>query len=634
MESQNNCPENRERLLKDGFGYEDLRTLPPEKLDALAAEVRGLILGVVGENGGHLGSSLGAVELCIALLRKFDPREDRIVFDVGHQSYPYKILSDRSERFRTLRTLGGICGFPRRAESPFDHFDTGHSSTSISAALGYAKARDLLAQNHHVAAVIGDASLINGLAFEALNHIKETKTRLIIVLNDNKHSISPRVGGFATVLARLSASTSYNKIKSAIKECCRALPRGEALEKSLEGIRDQIKALVKPNNVFDDLDINYWGPFDGHDIAGAEMIFELAKSYDRPVLLHFSTVKGKGLPEAEQNPTKYHQMGPRAEREAPKTRTWSEAASNITEQLALADGRVVCLTAGMSTGVGLEKFKARFPERFFDVGIAESHMLTLAAGMAAGGLRPWVFIYSTFLQRAMDQLTHDIALQNLPVVLMIDRAGLVGADGETHQGLLDVSWARAVPNVEIYAPSDEASLRRMMSHAAGREGPTVIRYPRGPIPVRDNLPEGREYREYSGCVKIRDGEEWALIGHGVTVHLMLQARERASALGLPAPAVLDLCRLKPLDTDAVDEVLEDYPTVVVAEEDYLCGGVGELIAARLAEKNCGTVLRRLGVPDRFIHHATIDQQREFCGLTAEAVLQCGLDNVKIRVQSA
>jgi 1-deoxy-D-xylulose-5-phosphate synthase len=335
-------------------------------------------------------------------------------------------------------------------------------------------------------------------------------------------------------------------------------------------------------------------------------------------------------------------MGSRAEREAPKARTWSDAASGITERLALKDGRIVCLTAGMATGVKLENFKARFPERFFDVGIAESHMLTLAAGMAAGGLRPWIFIYSTFLQRAMDQLTHDIALQNLPVVLMIDRAGLVGADGETHQGLLDVSWARAVPNLEIYSPADEASLLRMMTHAAGRPGPTVIRYPRGSLPIPDSLPESGQ--ESLGCVKIREGEDWALIGHGVTVHLMLRARERASALGLPAPAVLDLRRLKPLDTDAVDDVLENYSTVVVAEEDYLHGGVGELIAARLAEtrpaearlaeKNSATVLRRLGVPDRFIRHATIDQQREFCGLTVEAVLKCGLECVRPKVQTA
>ncbi|MDO4787327.1 MAG: 1-deoxy-D-xylulose-5-phosphate synthase, partial [Fretibacterium sp.] len=519
-------------FLDANFRHADLLKMEPGDLPALAGEVRERVIRTVRENGGHLGSSLGAVELTIALLRRFDPVRDRIVFDVGHQVYPYKLLTDRAGHFDSLRLKDGICGFPRRSESPCDHFNTGHSSTSISAALGYAKARDLLGQDHHVVAFTGDAALINGLAFEALNHIKETRTRLIIVLNDNKHSISPRVGGFATMLARLSASTSYNKIKSAIKECCRALPAGGALQRSLEGIHAQIKALVKPSNIFDDLDINYWGPFDGHDIPACEMIFELAKGYDRPVLLHFNTVKGKGMPEAEENPTKYHQMPPRAEAEQPKARTWSEAASAVTEQLAGADPRIVCLTAAMATGVKLESFRTQFPERFFDVGIAESHMLTLAAGMAAGGMRPWVFIYSTFLQRAMDQLTHDIALQNLPVVLMVDRAGLVGSDGDTHQGLLDVSWSRAIPNLEVYAPADESSLRQMMNHAAGRNGPTLIRYPRGGLPIRNDLCAGHESL---GTVQIRNGTEWALLGHGVTVHILLEVRERAAAAGLPVP---------------------------------------------------------------------------------------------------
>lgn len=632
MESKPDNTQNETRtLLTEGFGWRDLQALPAATLPDLAAEVRRLIMNTVGENGGHLGSSLGAVELSIAMLRRFNPLEDRIIFDVGHQVYPYKILTDRADRFRTLRTMGGVSGFPRRAESPFDHFDTGHSSTSISAALGYAKARDLQEQKHHVVAVIGDASLMNGLAFEALNHIRETKTRLIIVLNDNKHSISPRVGGFATVLAKLSANTSYNKIKAAIRDCCRALPLGgESLEKSLEGIHDQIKALVKPQNIFDELDINYWGPFDGHNIEETEMIFELAKGYDRPVLLHFSTIKGKGMPEAEADPTKYHQMGPRIEREAPKARTWSEAASAVTEQLARSDARIVCLTAAMATGVKLEHFRAEFPERFFDVGIAESHMLTLAAGMAAGGLRPWVFIYSTFLQRAMDQLTHDIALQNLPVVLMVDRAGLIGSDGETHQGLLDVPWGRAIPNLEIYAPADEASLRQMMTYASMRMGPTMIRYPRGSLPIQNNLANGRECL---GTLKIRDGESWALIGHGVTVHIMLDARERAAAAGLPTPAVIDLRRLKPLDTSVLDDILKSYPTVVVAEEDYLHGGVGEAIAARIAEIGCVTALKRLGVPDCFVPHATIAEQRELYGLTADKILRCCPIPMKI-VQTA
>jgi 1-deoxy-D-xylulose-5-phosphate synthase len=287
--------------------------------------------------------------------------------------------------------------------------------------------------------------------------------------------------------------------------------------------------------------------------------------------------------------------------------------------LAQADDRIVCLTAAMATGVKLENFRTCFPERFFDVGIAESHMLTLAAGMAAGGLRPWVFIYSTFLQRAMDQLTHDVALQNLPAVLMVDRAGFVGSDGETHQGLLDVSWTRAIPNLEVYAPADEVSLRQMMAYAADREGPTVIRYPRGSLPIRNNLFNGKESL---GSVTIRDGDEWALIGHGATVHILLEAHERAGVSGLPVPAVVDLRRLKPLDTDFLDEILKNYPTVVVAEENYLNGGVGEAVASRIAELGTATCLRRLGVPDGFIPHATIDQQREFCDLTVEGVLSC------------
>jgi len=623
-------------FLKNGFGYEDLKALNAADLKDLASEVRSLIVRVVEENGGHLGSSLGTVELSIALLRVFNPLEDRIIFDVGHQSYPYKILTDRSGRFGTLRTLGGVSGFPAREESPFDHFDTGHSSTSISAALGYAKARDLFEQKHHVVAVIGDASLINGLAFEALNHIKETQTRMIIVLNDNKHSISPRVGGFATMLAKLSASTSYNKIKSAIKECCRALPKGgETLEKSLEGIRDQIKALVKPHNIFDELDINYWGPFDGHNIEETEMIFDLAKSYDRPVLLHFNTVKGKGLPAAERDPTRYHQIAPLAERDAtslktPKTPTWSDAASLFAEQMAETDERIVCLTAAMMTGAKLGDFKTRFPERFFDVGIAESHMLTLAAGMAAGGLRPWVFVYSTFLQRAMDQLAHDVALQNLPVVLMVDRAGLVGSDGRTHQGLFDVSWTRAIPNLEIYAPTDEVSLRHIMSRAADRAAPTVIRYPRGALPIRNEELRGREL----GSVVVNEGEKWALLGHGVMVHVMLETRDLAEASGLPVPAVVDLRRLKPLDLDIIDGVLKRYSTVVVAEEDYLHGGIGELIAARVTEIGSMTCLKRLGVPDVFVPHATIAQQREFYGLTAQHILSCGAGCVGMKVNTA
>ena len=605
-------------FLTPDFKHEDLLRMAPEDLPALATEMRERIIETVSENGGHLGSSLGVVELTIAMLRHFNPLQDRIILDVGHQSYPYKLLTGRAGRFHTLRLKGGLSGFPRRSESPCDHFNTGHSSTSISAALGYAKARDLLDEKRHVVAFIGDAALINGLALEALNYVEETKTKLIIILNDNKHSISNRVGGFSTMLAHLSANTSYNRIKAAIKECCKVLPAGEALQRSLEGIRDQIKSLVKPENMFDDLGINYWGPFDGHDIRACEIIFELAKNYDRPVLLHFNTVKGKGMPEAEDNPTKYHQLSPRSHAVPPAApkRTWSEAAASAMEELAAKDPRIVCFTAAMATGVKLDHF--RFPDRVFDVGIAESHMLTMAAGLAAGGTRPWVFIYSTFLQRAMDQLVHDIALQNLPVVLMVDRAGLVGSDGETHQGLLDVPWARSVPNLEVYSPADEPSLRQMMDYAAGRNGPTLIRYPRGPLPSPISAPESGSLQ---GMVTLREGTDWALLGHGALLPLLLATREAAQAEGLPAPTVVDIRRLKPLDLDVLDAVLKQFPLVGTAEENYLAGGVGEAVAVRIAETGCRTLLRRFGVPDVCVPPATTEEQREFYGLTVENILK-------------
>lgn len=596
------------KFLKPGFTYEDLKRIDENDLPLLADEVRRVITDTVKQNGGHLGSSLGVVELTIAMLRVFDPLRDRIIFDVGHQSYPYKILTDRFDSFHTLRLKDGISGFPRRNESPYDHFNTGHSSTSISAALGYAKARDLLHEKRNVIAFIGDASLINGLALEALNYIHETKTRLIIILNDNRHSISNRVGGFSTILAGLSANTFYRRLKNFARR-----KLGVKLSGLFERGRDFVKMILKPRNIFDQLDINYWGPFDGHDIKNAVRILELAKNYYRPVLLHFNTIKGKGLPEAEADPTKYHQVSPAGEK---KARTWSETASSIAEELAMNDERIICFTAAMMTGVKLEKFAREFPNRFFDVGIAESHMLTMAAGLAAGGMRPWVFIYSTFLQRAMDQLMHDIALQNLPVVIMVDRAGLSGSDGDTHQGVLDVSWCRAIPNLEIYAPCDESSLKHAMLTASNRNGPTLIRYPRGRIPEGNISPESDE-----GIVKIHDGVKWALLGYGSEVNIMIDAYKLAGEKGIDTPAVYDVRRIKPLDMNILDEILNLCDTVCVLEESYLSGGLGEAVASRIAETKKNVRLIRFGVPDVCVKHANQNQQRELYGLTAENVIE-------------
>ena len=600
------------QFLKKGFTRKDLLRIDEKYLPVLADEVRAVIIETVKKNGGHLGSSLGVVELTIAMLRKFDPFNDRIIFDVGHQSYPYKILTDRYDKFSTLRLKDGLAGFPRRNESPCDHFNTGHSSTSISAALGYAKARDLLNEKRHVIAFIGDASLINGLALEALNYVHETNTRLIIVLNDNRHSISNRVGGFSTMLAKLSANTLYKRFKNYFFSRMRA--ESTKAFKFFKKFKDTFRFIMKPNNMFDDLDISYWGPFDGHDIKKAEDIFELAKNYDKPVLLHFNTVKGKGMPEAEADPTKYHQVSPANEK---KSRTWSEAASDIAEELAMNDEKIICFTAAMVTGVKLEKFAREFPDRFFDVGIAESHMLTMAAGLAAGGMRPWVFIYSTFLQRAMDQLMHDIALQNLPVVIMVDRAGLAGSDGDTHQGLLDISWGRAVPNLEIYAPCDENSLKEAMLTASKRNGPTLIRYPRGNIPINNLSPEIKN----DGIVKISDGKKFALLAHGASVNTVINARKLAIEKGFEAPAVFDVRRIKPLDVDFLDGILRSYEVVAVMEENYMPGGLGEAVAARIAEGNFNVKLMRFGVPDLCVKHATQEEQRKLYGLTPENILK-------------
>ena len=615
----------RVNLLEKYTSYRDLANLSRESIEQIAEDVRELIISVVTRNGGHLASSLGTVELTIALLRKFDPATDKIVFDVGHQMYAYKILTGRRDRFATLRTWGGISGFPKRAESPFDHFEAGHSSTSLSAALGFAKARDILGQDHHVVAVIGDASLMNGMAFEALNYTKEAKTKVIFVLNDNTMSISPRIGGFATQLARLSSSTTYGWLKKAIKDSFHSMPKGEALEHVVSRMKDQIKSMVKPENIFDELDINYWGPFDGHNVLEIETVLEMAKRYDKPVLIHVLTKKGKGYQKAEEQPTRFHGLSPLQDAKcgtvtATAGISWSGAAGEALIRMAEKDKRIVCLTAAMKDGSKLNAFEERFPNRFYDVGIAEEHLMTMAAGMAAGGLRPFVFIYSTFLQRAMDQLVHDIAMQNLPVVCAVDRAGLIGEDGETHQGVLDVSWGRSIPNMALLAPRDIDDLDVMFRNALRRTGPTMIRYSRGTAPqslCRSSPPVNVDH---IGPEVLYSGEEWALIGYGSTVPILLEARTLAVKQGLPAPAVIDLRQIKPLDEATLSRVLLGHDRVVVLEDGFTISGAGEAISSLASD--LGSVVRviRMGVPDAFIPHGSVEKQRVFCGMTAESVV--------------
>lgn len=604
--------------------YHDLANLSNESLMTLCQELRETIINVVLKNGGHLGSPLGAVELTVALLRQFDPERDKIVFDVGHQSYTYKILTGRKERFTTLRQWKGMSGFPKRSESKFDHFDVGHSSTSLSASLGFSKARDLRGANHEVIAIIGDGSLLNGMAFEALNYVKEANTKVIFVLNDNEMCISKRVGGFATHLARLSSNYTYKKFKRLVREASSKLPKGETVETFLEKTKNKIKGLVKPDNIFDEMGINYWGPFDGHNIKELESVFRLARKYDKPVLIHIVTKKGKGYRKAEEEPWIYHGVSPDSSKKC--NVSWSKAVASTIEKLAAKDQKIVCLTAAMKEGNKLNGFSEKFPDRFFDVGIAEEHMLTMAAGMAAGGIKPCVFIYSTFMQRAMDQLVHDIAMQNLPVIISVDRAGLIGQDGETHQGLLDVAWGRSIPNLHILSPRDQVDLELMYRYALERSGPTLIRYPRGKA-CESLLRKGPRPTSITMKSKIlTSGKEWALIGYGKTMEFLSLTKQMALEQSLPGPTLLDLRILKPLDWQTIDNVLLNHSLVIVAEDGYISGGIGEVLSSRIAEISAKTKFRLFGVPDKFIPHGTTEQQWKYCGMTPEKIIEAYIEH--------
>ncbi|MCF7935700.1 MAG: 1-deoxy-D-xylulose-5-phosphate synthase [Synergistales bacterium] len=600
---------------------EDLRGMDPAQLPELCEELRAMITDVTIQNGGHLASSLGAVELVVSLLRVFDFERDRIVFDVGHQAYAYKILTGRRDRFHTLRTWDGISGYPKKSESPYDHFNVGHSSTSLSAALGYAKARDIRKQSHHVVAFVGDGSLLNGVALEALNNIQQSHTRLLIILNDNEMSINQRIGGFSEHIGHLSVNPAYRKLKETIKEQCRYLPRGERIETLLGRVKSHVKTFLQPANIFEELGITYWGPFDGHNVEEMEAVLTLAREVDTPILVHVRTTKGKGYPEAEKNPSKFHGVPPRepspTER---KQRSWSAAAVQAVTDLAARSPKVVCCTAAMKEGTKLSQFAEAYPERFFDVGIAEEHMLTFSAGLASGGLRPYAFIYSTFLQRGMDQLFHDLAMQDNAVVVAIDRAGLVGEDGETHHGLFDIAWCRAIPHITMAAPRDEIDLEYLFTQGLDCRQPLFVRYPRGKAPVSLARKEDGEPAGWGRAEVLAEGSRWLLIGAGSTIPILLDARDRAEQAGFPAPTVVDLRFLKPLDWETLLPVIERHECVVTAEEGVLAGGVGEEIRAGVQREGGSTAVHTLGVPDRLIPQGTRQRQLEEVGLTAEKIL--------------
>ncbi|MDO9507730.1 MAG: 1-deoxy-D-xylulose-5-phosphate synthase [Thermovirgaceae bacterium] len=610
-------------ILEKTGDYRDLSSLDYRELKQISTELRDTILNVVSENGGHMASSLGAVEMIVALLRVFDPSRDKIIFDVGHQAYAYKILTGRKNRFDTLRRWGGISGFPDPKESSFDHFNGGHSSKSLSAALGFAKARDILNQKHSVVAVIGDGSLMNGLALEALNNAHEVDSPVIFVLNDNQMSINRRVGGMANHLAALSVSPAYKKFKNLVKYFCRKIPSGNRIESFLEKTKQKIKGFLLPANMFEEIGISYWGPFDGHNIREMERIFSLARYYEFPLLIHLLTQKGRGFKPAEESPVRFHGVPPR--KKAPQSPSlsnpcWSLASASCIEELARKDSRVVCMTAAMKEGSKLNRFAEIYPDRFFDVGIAEGHLLTFAAGMACAGLIPVVSIYSTFLQRAMDQLVHDICMQNLPVILAIDRSGLVGEDGETHHGILDIPWCRPVPNLTLMAPRDIVDLRSMFNDALHAGTPCAIRLPRGTAPESISRNPGTLPAGWRSSERILEGTKWAVFAYGSTVPLAVQTFNDAWSQGAEPPSVYDLRFLKPLDEKTIMEALASNELIVVIEDVHTEGGIGEKISALANSKGFSCRVHSCGVPDEFIPHGSVKEQWEYCGLVSGEVM--------------
>ena len=595
----------------------------------LAGELRSEIINVVAKNGGHLAPSLGVVELTLALLRAFDLEEDKLVWDVGHQAYAYKLLTGRRDGFSSLRRFGGVSGFPKRSESPYDVFGVGHSSTSISAALGMAMARDLAKKKHHVAAVIGDGSMTAGMAFEALNHAGAAGTPLIVVLNDNEMSISRNVGALSLFLSSNLSTHWMKRMKRRIESVLLSIPNiGEDMMAIARRGEQTLKGFFTPSFLFEALNFNYVGPVNGHDLEEMSRVLELAKHQDEPVLVHVLTQKGRGFTPAEKNPSHFHGLGafdPDTGESlgAPAKLTYTRAFSDALIELAQNDPRIVAITAAMPEGTGLAAFAERFPDRFVDVGICEQHAVTLAAGMATQGLKPVVAVYSTFLQRAYDQILHDVALQKLPVILCLDRAGIVGEDGPTHHGAFDLSYLRHIPNMAVLAPKNEDELRDMLITAVAVDGPVAIRYPRGSRngavseqPPRV-LPWGR-------METLREGSDLAVIAAGDTA---LPALNAAKALERELGKSIDVSNVrfvKPLPEKDILALARAHSRLLLVEENALAGGFSSSVLELLADKGFlekGLRVRRVGLPDAFVTHGEQGLLRGMLGID-----ESGLEN--------
>ncbi len=604
----------------------DIVNLSSKECKQLARDIRETIIQTVSENGGHLSSNLGAVEMTIALHRAFHTPVDKIVFDVGHQAYTHKLLTGRYAKFKTLRTYGGLSGFPKCCESEHDCFETGHASTGISAALGLARARDLQGKSHHVVAVVGDGALTGGMCYEALNDCGNTKTKLIVVVNDNEMSITKNVGALSKHLARLRASWGWYSAKRKVQKGLLRIPWiGTSVERILYTIKRSVRTLFVDETFFSALGFAYLGPIDGHDIEAMETVFRRAQKMDIPVVIHLSTVKGYGYQNAEEKPDIFHGTPPffidngLAQKGAKKS--YGAVAADTLTEMAQTDSRITVITAAMTLGTATQEFQKQYPDRFFDVGIAEEHAVTMAAGLAKGGMRPYFFVYSTFLQRGYDQVMHDVCMQNLPVIFMLDRAGLANGDGESHQGLFDIAFLRHIPNMRILAPADSEELQEMIRQSLTFDGPCAIRYPKkavSPNPAYHTTPF--EFGKWKTLVK---GNRAVVLAVGSMVGTAIAAADQLRDKGF-MPEVISASTVKPLDTQCLARLEKLNLPVFTVEENVLDGGFGSSLLEYNAAHGNTMDIHPLAVPDRFIPH----------GDHAILIREVGLDTdtVAMRIQ--
>ena len=609
----------------------DIKKIPLEQMPVLAQEIRDFLLESLSKTGGHLASNLGAVELTMALHYVFSLPKDKIIWDVGHQSYTHKILTGRKDGFKNLRQYGGLSGFPKREESPCDAYDTGHSSTSISAGVGYVCASKVSGEEYHVVSVIGDGALTGGMAYEALNNAASLNKNFVIVLNDNKMSISENVGGISSYLSNLRTAESYTDLKSEVKKTLNKVPGiGPVMVQRIHKTKDSIKQLMIPGMFFEDMGIKYLGPVNGHDCGRMIQVFQEAKKVNGPVLVHVQTEKGRGYEPARKHPARFHGTSAfNLEHGIPlKTggkANYTDIFSTVMLKLADRVPNLVALTAAMPDGTGLKRFRNRFPQRFFDVGIAEEHAVTCAAGMALGGMIPVVAIYSSFLQRAVDQIIEDVCLQNLHVIFAIDRAGLVGSDGETHQGCFDLSYLSMIPNMTVLAPKNKWELSDMLKFAVRYQGPIAIRYPRGE--AYDGLEEYREPMVYGKSELIFEGEETALLSVGSMVETAVEVREKLKADKINATLV-NARFIKPLDTKILDRLALKHKKIVTMEENVKNGGFGMAVSEYMQEYHPEVKVQIIALPDAFITHGNPKLLKAKAGIDADSIYGAIKDSEK------